>query len=514
MKRHKCNSQKRKLTQCHICKKNCSTKRDLSAHLWTHRDDLKPLVCKTCSKVFVWKSDLINHERYHQSERSFPCDKCDKRFRTNYHLKMHKICHTNKKPFQCNICKKSFNRLTNMKAHKMIHLKDDCKPHKCKICPKTFRRADRLALHMQTHSKKQLFRCQFCKRAYDNFNDLESHLHVHKNSLICKICSQSFAKITDVLLHEEKFHNNSKRIFKCKQCKEKFKRKVYLNNHMRIHYQNDNNKNNIQPNTYECDICKNCYSTYRNIERHIKMHMKCFDVYDCPICEKSFSRQRQMNAHILTHVGAKPFVCDICNKSYLQKSYLMIHIRDVHELKKHLACKICHKQFVKISHLIKHENLVHSLKKFYECNACGKKFYAKSDLIVHLDSHSNEKPFECDICLKKYKHKHSMLLHKIREHNSKKAERKSSKIEKANVKEINNLIENKNLLCNNDSIRRDKDKVKVCEGSQIFTIEPKNNFDANLMNKNFVDVVVKEEYSEMFESYDIEIEDVKIELED
>lgn len=515
LKRHKCR-EKCKIIECHVCQKNFLTKRDLSAHLWTHRDK-QPFVCKICSKVFVWKSDLKNHERSHQDERLYACDKCDKKFRTNYHLNTHKICHTNNKPFKCNICKRNFNRRNNLNTHMLTHMKDG-KPYNCEICQQKFRRADRLSLHMQTHSKVKLLRCEYCKRAYENFNDLESHSLVHKekkSSLICKICSQSFTKISDIILHDEKFHNKNNRKFKCTQCEEKFLKKVYLNNHMKKHFQIlADRKKKYTTNSFECDICKNSYSTYRNIKRHIIIHMKCKYVYDCPICEKSFSCPREMNTHILTHVGGKPFVCDICKKSYLQKRYLMSHIRDVHEKIKKYSCNICHKNFLKIAQLQKHENCVHSLMKLYECNSCLKKFHAKSDLIVHVRRHFEIQPFECDNCEKKYKHKHSLLLHKMK-HNSKKRRSENSQkgTKKLELETVINRRENEfssSEICNN--VKKGK-----CEKMLIVAIEPKNKVDTNLNlnSNNYLNIVVKEEFNnEIFETYDIEVEDVKIELEE
>ena len=47
--------------------------------------------------------------------------------------------------------------------------------------------------------------------------------------------------------------------------------------------------------------------------------------FSCDICEKSFADKSNLRAHVQTHSNTKPFVCTRCNKAFALKSYLYKH---------------------------------------------------------------------------------------------------------------------------------------------------------------------------------------------
>ncbi|KAL7303929.1 hypothetical protein TKK_0004047 [Trichogramma kaykai] len=94
------------------------------------------------------------------------------------------------------------------------------------------------------------------------------------------------------------------------------------------------------------------------------------------------------------HNQSKPFKCDICDKSFKQKSNLTSHIHAVHDRIKPFECEICHKSFPARSHLKRHIMGVHKRIKRSECEICHKSFSDKGYFKTHLNfvivsNHSN-----------------------------------------------------------------------------------------------------------------------------
>jgi len=59
-----------------------------------------------------------------------------------------------------------------------------------------------------------------------------------------------------------------------------------------------------------------------------------------------------------THTGSKPFVCEVCKKSFGQNSNLTRHMR-LHTGEKPFVCNICGKGFSQSTNLKTHQTKLH-----------------------------------------------------------------------------------------------------------------------------------------------------------
>ena len=52
--------------------------------------------------------------------------------------------------------------------------------------------------------------------------------------------------------------------------------------------------------------------------QNVRIHTR--KPYSCDICNKSFSDKSNLSAHVTTHADQKPYTCNICGKSLSRKN--------------------------------------------------------------------------------------------------------------------------------------------------------------------------------------------------
>ncbi|KAG8453132.1 hypothetical protein GDO86_004814 [Hymenochirus boettgeri] len=176
------------------------------------------------------------------------------------------------------------------------------------------------------------------------------------------------------------------------------------------------------------------------------------------------------------HVGARPFICSGCKRSFGHQSSLMRHrqlycnirtrklanvigksrvsnsetdsrlykcgvcratFKNIIELKKHLGshsgkqrywCKVCEGKFSCNYFLVQHQR-VHTGDQPYQCLVCQRPFSQKPTLSVHIRTHIGERPYLCHLCGYGFCSRAGMVRHQ-RSH-------KGSKIRHGNVQKKN-----------------------------------------------------------------------------
>ena len=169
-----------------------------------------------------------------------------------------------------------------------------------------------------------------------------------------------------------------------------------------------------KPNNKYCSICNKVFSTPINLRNHIKtIHDKNFP-FKCtyPNCNKQYSIATRLKVHMRTHLGEKPYQCDICFKSFVEKGNLKTH-KKFHSSLRPFKCPQCDKSYKTNGHLKDHIEIQHNKIKKFKCPICNNSFGRSSTLKSHIRTHTGEKTIKCKVegCNKFFAEKGNMLIH-------------------------------------------------------------------------------------------------------
>ena len=164
---------------------------------------------------------------------------------------------------------------------------------------------------------------------------------------------------------------------------------------------------------FTCIECGNNFSDEETLTVHMKSHVK----------------QEELKAHSAVHEDVKPFLCDVCKKSFKSMSQMTIHKDFNHtdqnestkpsEMVKYqlpekiqfFTCIECGNNFNDKETLTVHMRS-HVKQELYKCGKCFVGFAKKSELKAHSVVHEDVKPFPCDLCKKCFKSMSQLRIHK------------------------------------------------------------------------------------------------------
>ncbi|XP_063291945.1 zinc finger and BTB domain-containing protein 40 [Pelobates fuscus] len=361
-----------------------------------------PLQCKDCNEVLTSRKELDQHREEIHGFATFPrstkgkrkllvtCDICGKEFAHPSGLQYHKRTeHFDEKPFSCEECGAKFAANSTLKNHLRLHTGE--RPFVCKHCHMTFTQAAALSYHTKKkHSEGKMYVCQYCDAVFAQSIELTRHVRTHTGDkpYVCRECGKGFSQANGLSIHLRTFHNIE--------------------------------------DPYDCQKCRMSFPTLEENRQHIQVvHSK--EYHPCPTCEKIFSAPSLLERHIVTHVGGKPYNCEICDKAYQQLSGLWYHNRTHHpdlfaaqnhrSSKFSVQCSTCDQFFSNPSILQKHALLEHADGKLYECDKCKQTYPSPAALQVHIKcKHSGSQPFQCLYCTDSFQFPGALQHHVATQH--------------------------------------------------------------------------------------------------
>ena len=243
--------------------------------------------------------------------------------------------------------------------------------------------------------------CNFCgKTFYRNFSEYKNHLvqehdQSPKSIYGCPICFTKFGKNKHLVQHV-KTHLGVK-AFKCDQCGTKYGREESLKRHLMVH---------SKKKPYSCSICPKTFSRSEYLVAHLKAHSRSKHI--CDKCGIVCSTKFNLSVHLKVHTNVKPFVCELCNKSFLRNDFLDNHMEVVHKKNKP-KCDICGKKFSRMDVLKRHEKM--HMNVSFDCKFCMKSFTRKDRLLAHKRTHGINNELKCSKCPAAFKRRDVLQKH-------------------------------------------------------------------------------------------------------
>lgn len=340
------------------------------------------------------KSDSDAYEVYIQNgddeekkdiEMMYGCPKCSETFKLKVDLEVHMMSHP-KDMVQhvCGMCYQSFSNAHSLQEHAKTHVAK--KAHQCDKCEMSFNKSWSLTRHMYKHSQVRPFFCPVCKRAFKCAAYVEKHMKQNKE------CKRSLAERKTVKKTPKvvSFHQ-------CDQCDMAFAKIWNLNRHKMLHKQDK-----TQP--FMCTVCDRTFESSAALSGHMRCHPD-RKMHECVFCNKQYVQKRSLKVHIRSHTGESPpifageknHVCETCGKAFAGSNSLALHKRVHAKAKEVWECEICKKKFNQQANFDVHMKS-HSESKPHVCKVCNKAFSSSSHLSGHMWTH--EKRVECDVCFK------------------------------------------------------------------------------------------------------------------
>ncbi|XP_072023968.1 uncharacterized protein [Amphiura filiformis] len=378
-------------------------------------DAASNLKCRFCEALFTNEDQLLQHEKFHSTQRPYTCTICGQSFKIRGHLARHEVIHQRNEKHSCDFCNATFAKTSQLKVHRVIHLtgkedEDDSfdselptqipsriiYPKQKKVNPlkivlgqkllkPKFEEEDEIELPPEEEEEDDMNVDGSDGIQSINIDYIQKKAIEQRSALgegkVCNFCDKRCASARDLMEHERK--HTGEKPHKCPICSMKTARKSDLTKHMRT----------MHPTVHfmRCTVCDALFTSQEKYEAHQQIHIPTDLIPPTPPPSYLESSSSLLIGDLDPSEPQEYPLALTKHSSISEKStshaVLGLSIPKVRspfraQPKAPLACQYCPRVYTIRRDLIEHER-THTGEKPYVCNKCPQRFHRKSNYFRH-----------------------------------------------------------------------------------------------------------------------------------
>ncbi|KAI5706689.1 hypothetical protein M8J75_010463 [Diaphorina citri] len=402
---------------CHITFPDC-------ALLWKHKfseHEIGQWQCNLCTAHTNVDSprDLMNHwSTSHGNGRDDSCEQ-------HGDVKVNNVSSEMKK-FVCIVCGASYVKWKGLREHCV-------RKHTVMIqtilpTPSVSRDVTKSSAQFLDDEGHMKYKCDTCSKTFSMYSGLMRHVQAHschENKLDCTYCKKSFSQKVHLSRHYKNIHGVLMQANEVAEMKLQYGITIdgvtsYKCPHctslfarffsLRKHLRSHSG---VRP--FICTICNKSFVQRNHLNRHTNIHTG--PGYQCNICGRVMNDRTNLKVHMRNHTGEKKYICEVCGKGFVQWSSHYYHMF-THSESRNFQCTVCDKKFATPAGLREHKRVHVISEEKHICETCGNSFSSRRNLLYHIKIHTTDRPYKCEMCSTTFKMRKYLVQHyKTHRHN-------------------------------------------------------------------------------------------------
>lgn len=220
----------------------------------------------------------------------------------------------------------------------------------------------------------------------------------------CDYCNKIFNRKHSLVRHI--YLHLGRKPHMCPVCPKTFR----ILKNMKVHIDRDHcvHKVDDSAEAFSCDVCDKPFLTKENLTLHLRSHVKGENMFKCIYCDKKFSYQLLLVQHEKKHLVTGKYQCTLCDMKYNSRDKLYVHIKSHLKLNDYI-CQYCGREFLRSNSMKRHIQTMH-VGRTIQCPICNKKL--KGHLTEHMRTHDKKRPHECPDCGKNFTQSTQLKVHR------------------------------------------------------------------------------------------------------